>query len=864
MPADTREASAAVDDESTRVNIDPRRRFELLEDCRDMVISRLAKVISEALDRMSEELTAMAMKEMRRDAQQALLDAVSMVRVHRADIEFRFRQAFSDVYERRMYNRSGQPETDAEPGELALVGDEAIDGRIVVDRLVQRTRGKLDPDEVLGVRARLAALLDRDWFDENDHPASPEAVFEALRAALDQLGPPLEVRSALMQAFEPHVSAHLNEVYSNVNERLKSNRILPRIRPRVVAAAAGRRAPGEAAPTGAASGPAWGADAGASAIGAPGWGAGRGVAAAGGAGDLAVAGRGSGSDGAVAGGGGTGEGGGFVGAGGGGAAGGGAPVGVGAAGASGGGFAAGSGFASGGGSPAGGGAAASMAPAGTARPAGAPGGTVPFGGPLDSTTGPDPFDQLIRQISAGHPSARRSAARMLSDPTTFGMADLPMPSVEPPLIEALHTFQSSPAAPGTAHDGALVAKLLDQARDKGSPLDQLTVEIVSLVFDYIYADRRLPDPVKQQLLRLQVVAVKAALLDRSFFARRQHPMRRLIDRISDMATDPDADVGPESGLIAGIADTVDWIIEHFDSDLATFEEAMRRFDLLAAAEAERRAARLAEIARQAERLEALSVAQEEAQAEIALRIDPVTPAFVREFLSRWWSRALAHARVDGDGSAAGWNDALRAGELLIWSVAPKMPEDIARLASLLPRLIQGLMKGLADVGIEQADRERFFNELLQWHTRAIQDAKLNVSRPKPLVPAAVQMAPDGTIRFEARAESGGARPALAGATAAAGGSGATFASGRGESRVDALQRGDLVEITELDGSRQTLRLAWISPSAKLYVLTRFPDVGRSLSRREIVSLFESGRARRADSESALDRAIEAIAQPEAA
>jgi hypothetical protein len=875
MPADTREATA-VDDESTRVNIDPRRRFELLEDCRDMVISRLAKVISEALDRMSEELTAMAMKEMRRDAQQALLDAVSMVRVHRGDIEFRFRQAFSDVFERRMYSRSGQPETGAEPGELALVGDEAIDGRIVVDRLVQRTRGKLDPDEVLGVRARLAALLDRDWFDENDHPASPEAVFEALRSALDQLGPPHDVRSALMQAFEPHVSAHLNEVYSNVNERLKNNRILPRIRPRVVPAATGRRAPAEAAPTGAASGPAaWGADAGASTFGAPAWGAGRGVAAAGGAGEVGVAGRGGegagGFAGAGAGGGDTGDGGGFAGAGAGGGSGGGpgggsagggtigaaAPAGVFAA--SGGGFASGGAFQAGG-------AAASMAPAGagTARPAGAPGGAVSFGGPLDSSTGPDPFDQLIRQISAGHPSARRSAARMLSDPTTFGMADLPMPSVEPPLIEALHTFQSTPAAPGTAHDGELVAKLLDQARDKGSPLDQLTVEIVSLVFDYIYADRRLPDPVKQQLLRLQVVAVKAALLDRSFFARRQHPMRRLIDRISDMATDPDADVGPESGLIAGIADTVDWIIEHFDSDLATFEEAMRRFDLLAAAEAERRAARLAEIARQAERLEALSVAQEEAQAEIALRIDPVTPAFVREFLSRWWSRALAHARVDGDGSAGGWNDALRAGELLIWSVAPKLPEDIARLASLLPRLIQGLMKGLADVGIEQADRERFFNELLQWHTRAIQDAKLNVARPKSVVPAAVQMAPDGTIRFEARADSGGARPALAGATAAAGGGDARFASGRGEAKVDALQRGDLVEITELDGSRQTLRLAWISPSAKLYVLTRFPDVGRSLSRREIVGLFESGRARRTDSESALDRAIEAIAQPEAA
>src|SRR5690606_31954934 len=241
MPADTRETAATIDDDSMRVNIDPRRRFELLEDCRDMVISRLARVISEALDRMSDELTAMAMKEMRRDAQQAILDAVSLVRVHRSDIEFRFRQAFADVFERRMFNRAAQADVPAEGGELSLVGDEAIDGRIVVDRLVQRARGKLDPDEVLGVRARLAALLDRDWFDENDHPASPEAVFEALRSRLRQLGSPVDVRSALMQAFEPHVSAHLNEVYSTVNERLRNNRILPRIRPRVVTSAAGRR-----------------------------------------------------------------------------------------------------------------------------------------------------------------------------------------------------------------------------------------------------------------------------------------------------------------------------------------------------------------------------------------------------------------------------------------------------------------------------------------------------------------------------------------------------------------------------------------------------------------------------------------------
>src|SRR5690606_26699369 len=185
-----------------------------------------------------------------------------------------------------------------------------------------------------------------------------------------------------------------------------------------------------------------------------------------------------------------------------------------------------------------------------------------------------------RRLAAGDAGARGSAARLLSDPEQFGVADLPIPSVEPPLLDALSAVQVDTGGE-IRMPGQVFAELGQHARSKGSPLDQLTVEIVSLVFDYIYSDRRLDDAVKQQLLRLQVVAVKAALLDRSFFARRQHPMRRLIDRITDLATDPEADFGADSALVDGVTDIVDWILEHFDDDLATFDEAMARFDALA-------------------------------------------------------------------------------------------------------------------------------------------------------------------------------------------------------------------------------------------------------------------------------------------
>lgn len=784
---DLRELPASGGEQEADERLDPRRRLALLQECRDLVVSQLTRFISEALDRLSIELTITAMKAAGRDSQQALLDALSLVRMHRNDIEFRFRQAFAEIFEQRLFDRGSQvrkAQAEQPAGELALVDDGAIEDQIAFDRLVRRARRQLDPDEVLGVRARLAALLDREWFDEDDYPASPETVFEALQRSLDELAPPAEVRAALLQAFEPHVSASLADVHASVNERLRGHRVLPTIRPRAFASSDPARPDSSAAEVSRSNSPA---------ATAPG-------AQFGGISPAAAAGPRVGHPGA----------------------------------------------------------------------AGAPGSAGAMGGSdLDEGAGIAPgfggialFDDLVRQMSLDQTSARRSAARMLSDPATFGVADLPMPSVESPLIEALHTLQS---APRELPDAApLAEQLLDHARAKGSSLDQLTVEIVSLVFDYIYADRRLPDPVKQQLLRLQVVAVKAALIDRSFFARRQHPMRRLIDRITDLATDPEADFGADSALVDGVTDIVDWILEHFDDDLATFDEAMARFDALAHAESERRAARLLELTREAERLEALAVAQEEANAEIALRIDPVTPAFVREFLYKWWSLALAHARVEGDCAGASWSDALQSAEMLIWSVAPKLPEDIGRLASLLPRMIGSLMKSLQAVGIDDAERERFFNELLQWHTRAIQEAKAGSGRTLPVSAGAIRIGEDGSTRFEtpAAAASANGSGAVPGGDRAASRKPAAHPAPRivGHPEVDALRRGDLIEFTDDDGVAQTVKLAWISPTRKLYVLSRFPDFGQSLDRGVLVSWFASARARRVDPHSAVDRAIDAIAE----
>ncbi|MEI7446549.1 MAG: DUF1631 family protein, partial [Burkholderiales bacterium] len=224
-----------------------RRRFELLEECRGVILQRLGEVVSQALNRMSDELTAEALRSFRSDQQQLLLDAVMLVREHRMEIEHRFRRSFGDIFERRLFamDSGAAAASESAGGELSLVSDEVIRDRLSVDRVIGRAKSRLDPDEVLGIRARLGALLDRDWFDEGRHPVSPEAIFEALKDALAELSPRAEVRVALLDAFEPHVSQNLNGLYAAVNERLRSNQVLPKIRPQVQVAPGGARRPGE-------------------------------------------------------------------------------------------------------------------------------------------------------------------------------------------------------------------------------------------------------------------------------------------------------------------------------------------------------------------------------------------------------------------------------------------------------------------------------------------------------------------------------------------------------------------------------------------------------------------------------------------
>src|SRR5690606_3413497 len=113
----------------------------------------------------------------------------------------------------------------------------------------------------------------------------------------------------------------------------------------------------------------------------------------------------------------------------------------------------------------------------------------------------------------------------------------------------------------------------------------------------------------------------------------------------------------------------------------------------------------------------------------------------------WWADVLAFARVDGNDPQVEYDRVLRLAEHLLWSVAPKGAEEIARLAAMLPHLINGLLKGLQVVSPPDVEREGFFNELLAWHTQAIADAKKAGEAARNRGRSPVRLREDGSVEF---------------------------------------------------------------------------------------------------------------------
>lgn len=429
-------------------------------------------------------------------------------------------------------------------------------------------------------------------------------------------------------------------------------------------------------------------------------------------------------------------------------------------------------------------------------------------------------------------------------------------------------------------------------------LDAMTIDIVAMLFDYIFDDKNIPAPMKALIGRLQIPVLKVAMLDNKFFARKNHPTRKLLDTLSVAALGWQEADGLDDRLYRKIAGLVDQIVVGFDENIGIFEATLTELEAFLSEEDSQAlvvSQGNAESLAAAEQRElAAAMASQVISERLAL---PDLPDIIRTFLVEQWQPVLVHVALKTEHADEAWRNAVQAIDDLIWSVTPKVGvEERLRLVNLLPRLLKQLEVGTQDAGVERLRREAFFAELVQAHAHAIKSGLKHTPPPTPVAPTPVPAGPGAGAASSASlsaaipaplpapvAEVKHILPSVVMSAPAAGSqhllgdlppmemeqglasfevnnlawdAGLDKYSGYDDVVGNQLKKGAWVEFKQKDGQTSRAKLAWVSPRKSRYLFTnRQGQNGLEYTLAELVALFKRGEASLIEGGPLVERAV---------
>ena len=260
-------------------------------------------------------------------------------------------------------------------------------------------------------------------------------------------------------------------------------------------------------------------------------------------------------------------------------------------------------------------------------------------------------------------------------------------------------------------------------------LEDDTINLVSMLFQFVLEDRNLAEPIKVLLARMQIPIVKVAMEDKSFFSKGGHPARKLLNALATaclgwqepkkIETDP---------LYKKISSIVNNLLEDFDGDGEVFQTILADFNDFLTLE-KRRASLIEQRTLDAEDGKAKSeLAREAVKAVLQDKLmGQSLPPVVMTLLQEAWSNVLFLLYLKEGVESEQWQQGITVVDELLWSVAPMHDSsDRKRLLKLIPQLLKSLRNGLSQVAFNPFKMNTLFDELENIHLAQLK-------QPSPVV-----------------------------------------------------------------------------------------------------------------------------------
>ena len=397
---------------------------------------------------------------------------------------------------------------------------------------------------------------------------------------------------------------------------------------------------------------------------------------------------------------------------------------------------------------------------------------------------------------------------------------------------------------------------------RANQLESMTIELVAMLFDFIFETRDLPDSIKALVGRLQIPVLKAAMLDGAFFSKKSHPSRLLVNALAEAGIGWSPTMGQDDPLYRKIEQIVHRVLDDFADDVGLFDELRKDLEAFLADEERAAEATIQSTADEINQRDHHEIAQLVARSEIEQRLREFpAPNFLASFLREKWVNTLTQIHLNQGEESEAWNAALATLDDLVWSVQPKrQTEDRRKLVAMLRNLLKQLHGGLHNVTWEPGERESFMSNLVEAHAAAVKPSLASTPLPTVAVAEAATAAAEqatavGDIETATKAR------ALAEAMTPAPQAPEPEpvpepVQDRFAEVAASLERGMWVEFEGEDGHLAFAKLAWVSPLRGTYLFTnRQGQKAVSLTADELAERFRTDRARLVEAAPLVDRAF---------
>ncbi len=339
--------------------------------------------------------------------------------------------------------------------------------------------------------------------------------------------------------------------------------------------------------------------------------------------------------------------------------------------------------------------------------------------PEMDVTRPGALDGLMRSMPGGDTGPGGSSdGKRRALPTASPALEQALLRVEELLrrMPAAVSAGASPEAPRLAqHRVALMATT-------GETVDRQIIELLSRLFESILSDRALPAGLHAVIARLQVSALRIALLDPSMLDAYDHPVWVLMDRIVSATTAYPHASDPRLAALLKFCETLvgDMVAEAVQ-DSALYRRAMARLDTFLGEQLQQQqlaAQTTIDALMQAEQAELMQCNLSARLVEQMVHIQ--VSSAIRRFVTVSWARVLTESVLHfGDQSpqTAGF---LKTVDELLWSLKPPShPQSRQRLVALLPPMLQRLHDGMALIDMPAPEQQSVLDDLMKLHSDAL-------------------------------------------------------------------------------------------------------------------------------------------------